>query len=397
MNRWLVMGGAVLAVVLIIVGVKACGVVAMMNAGNQGEPKATVTSMKAGYQDWQSGLSAVGSLHSVRGADLSAEVAGIVDAIKFNSGETAKAGDLLVQLRADSDVAGLRALQAQAELARANFARAKAQNELRLISKSDFDAAAANLHSTQAQVEAQAALVAKKAVHAPFDGELGIIQVNVGQYVNAGDKIVTLQTLDPIYVDFSLPQQSLSQLAAGQPVNATADSFPGQIFTGQVTAIDPKVDLDTRNVQVRATLQNSQRKLLPGMFANVAVDVGQPQRYLTLPQTAVTYNPYGETVFVIVPRGQENQPDPNAPPEARQAQQPAAPGKPAEGDTTPVARQLFITVGPKRGDQVAVLKGLKEGDEVVTSGQLKLRNGAAVTIDNKVQPSNDSNPAPQEQ
>jgi membrane fusion protein (multidrug efflux system) len=399
------MGAVVLVLILLIGGIKGCGVFQMMQGmSSMPEQKATVTAIKAPIEEWQISQGAVGSLRAVQGADLSSELAGVVEAVRFQPGTDVKAGDLLVQLRADSDVATLRSLEAQATLAKTNYERAKLQIEAHMISKADFDAATANLRDKQAQAQAQAALVAKKGVRAPFDGHVGINLVNPGQYVNPGDKLVTLQTLDPIYVDFFLPQQALSQLAKGQKVIATLDAFPGKEFSGEITAIDPKVNTDTRNVQVQATLQNPERKLLPGMFANIGIAVGEPQRYVTLPQTAVEFNPYGETVYLVVPRGQENQPDPNAPAAAQSQQAPAADSgaKPAEKPAAPaadvlVARQVFVTTGATRGDQVAILKGVREGDEVVTSGQLKLRNGMAVTVDNKVTPSNDPNPKPIDQ
>ncbi|HZP13788.1 MAG TPA: efflux RND transporter periplasmic adaptor subunit [Nevskiaceae bacterium] len=385
---WLVMVLAVVAVIVLIGGVKACSIMAMMKGMQQPEPHATVTSMKAGFQDWHSSLDAIGSVHPVHGADLSTELSGVVDAINFRSGQDVKAGDVILQLHAATE-------QAQYDLARTNFERAKAQNTLKLISKADYDAALA-------QYEAAKATGEKKSVRAPFAGQLGIITVTVGQYVNPGDRMVTLQALDPIYIDFTLPQQALSQIAPGQAVAASVDAYPAVSFSGTIEAIDPKVDERTRNVAVRAAFKNPEHKLLPGMFASVSVDVGQPQRYLTLPQTAVTFNPYGETVYVIVPRGQENAPDPNAPPEARpQPAPPAADKSKPTGDQPPdntrVARQVFVQVGPKRGDQVAIVKGIREGDEVVTSGQLKLRNGMPVDVDNSVQPTFDPNPTPQEQ
>ncbi len=400
--RWMI--GIVVGLVLVIGGVKACGVMSMMRGmQGQAEPHATVTAMKAQYQEWHSTIDAIGSVHPVHGADLSAELPGIVDTINFRSGQDVAAGDVIVQLRATADSANLRAARAQYDLARTTFERAKMQSAVKMISKADYESALAGLNSARAQYESMKATGEKKSVRAPFAGRLGIIMASVGQYVDAGQRIVTLQALDPIYVDFAMPQQALSQIAAGQKVNAAVDAYASTAFTGAIEAIDPKVDERTRNVAVRAAFQNPDHKLLPGMFASVSVDVGTPQRLLTLPQTAVTFNPYGETVFVIVPRGQENAPDPNAPAAAQKTsgEQKPAEDKPkdaeAKPDTTPVARQVFVVAGPKRGDQVAIVKGLKEGDEVVTSGQLKLRNGMPVDVDNSVQPSFDPDPKPVEQ
>lgn len=401
-SPWLLMLAGVAALVVLIGGVKACNVVSSIRAMKaQGEPHATVSSIKAQHQEWRATLEAVGTVRPVRGAELSTELPGVVESFGFQSGQDVAQGDLIAQLRVKADVATLRAAESQYQLARTTFERAKAQNAVNLISKADYDAAQANLNSARAEYEAQKAGVDKRSIRAPFAGRLGIIMANIGQYVDAGQRIVTLQALDPVFVDFSLPQQALSQIATGQAVATTVDAYPDLRFTGTIQAIDPKVDERTRNVSVRAAFQNPERKLLPGMFTRIAVDIGEPQRYLTLPQTAVTYNPYGETVYVIVQRGQENLPDPNAPKEALQPAPPAGEKKPADGDAKPdntrVARQVFIAVGGRRGDQVAILRGLKEGDEVVTSGQLKLRNGMPVDVDNSVQPSFDADPAPVEQ
>src|SRR5579885_3298965 len=297
MKRWVLLLCVVIGIVLLI-GVPYAINVYKMIQGFKHMPvqKETVSATKIGYQEWRPQLQAIGSLRAVRGADLSAEVAGIVDEIHFRSGDDVKAGDLLLTLRAADDLARLQALKATAALAETTYRRDQAQYEAQAISRQQLDSDEANLKAAQAQVVEQAALVAKKFVRAPFSGHLGLRAVDPGQYLAPGTKIVTLQQLDPIFVDFSLPQQSLGELAVGQSVDAVTDTFPGQHFAGRVDAIEPKVDTDTRNVQLRAELQNPQHRLLPGMYARVSIEVGQPQRYLTLPQTAVTYNPYGETV-----------------------------------------------------------------------------------------------------
>jgi membrane fusion protein (multidrug efflux system) len=247
---------------------------------------------------------------------------------------------------------------------------APCEYEAQAISKAQLDADAADLKNKRAQAAAQAALVAKKTLRAPFAGRLGITTVNRGQYLNTGDKVVTLQAVDPIYVDFKLPQQQLAMMGIGQTVNLTTDAFPGVKFVGKINAIDPRVDSSTRNFQTEATIPNADQRLLPGMFARVAVEAGGVQQYVTLPQTSITYNPYGATVFLAQKKG---------------------------GTNELVAQQSFVTLGPTRGDQVAVLKGVSKGDMVITSGQLKLVNGAPLIVDNKVQPTNDPNPSPQEQ
>lgn len=334
-------------------------------------PPVTVTAMQAGFQSWQPQINAVGSLRGVRGVDLASEIAGIVQSLHFKSGDEAKANQVLVQLNADADIAQLHALEAAADLARTTYERDKAQYAARAISQATLDTAAADFKSKRAQVAQQQALVNKKTITAPFAGRLGISTVNPGQYLNPGDKIVTLQSLDTVYVDFYIPQQQLSSVAIGQTVIVATDSYPGQTFEGKISAINPKVDPGTRNVQVEATVANPRHELLPGMYASVHVDAGAPQQYLTLPQTAVTFNPYGESVYIIE-QGEKG----------------------ADGKPTLVAKQSFVTVGNTRGDQIAILGGIKEGDMIATSGQLKLRNGSTVIINNTVQPSNDAAPKP---
>jgi len=338
-------------------------------------PSATVTAMTASYQEWQPQLSAVGTLRAIRGVDVTTEVAGLVRDIEFKSGEEAKNGQVLVQLTNDSDVAQLNALQAAADLAETTYNRDKEQYAAEVISKAQLDNDAADLKAKRAQVAQQAALVEKKTIRAPFAGRLGISTVNPGQYVNAGAAIVTLQSIDPIYIDFNLPQQQVPQVTVGQKVSLTTDAFAGTTFTGKVTAINPRVDTSTRNVMIEATISNPKKQLLPGMFGTVTLETGDAQRYLTLPQTALTYNPYGTTVFVVK----------------------ASDKKDAKGQPMLVAEQGFVTPGPTRGDQVAILKGVDEGTRVVTSGQGKLKNGTPVVINNAVQPSDSPNPTVQEQ
>ncbi len=337
-------------------------------------PPATVTTKKVGFETWQPQLNSVGSLRAARGVDVTTEITGMVRAIHFKSGDEVAAGQLLVQLNADADVAQLHALEAAASLAETNYERDKAQYAAQAISKAQLDTDAANVRTTKAQVEQQAAQVAKKSIRAPFAGKTGIATLQPGQYLNTGDKIVTLQQIDPIFVDFSLPQQQLARLKLGQRVAASVDAFPGRNFAGKLTTIDPKVDPNTRNLQLEAAIANHKRELLPGMFAATRVEAGSEQRYLTVPQTAVSFNPYGATIFVVQ--------------EGKEA------GK-AEGAAAGLSvRQVFVTTGETRGDQVAVLSGIKEGDVIVTSGQLKLKNGSAVVVNNKVQPSEDAAPHP---
>ena len=337
-------------------------------------PAATVSAMTADYQQWQPQLSAVGTLRAVRGVDVTTEVAGLVRSIEFKSGDDVKAGQVLVQLNADSDLAQLHALEAAADLASTVYERDKAQLAAEVISKAQVDTDAADLKSKRAQVAQQAALVEKKTIRAPFAGKLGITTVNPGQYLNTGDKVVTLQTIDPIYIDFNLPQQQLPQVSIGQKVTISTDAYKDATFEGKINAINPRIDTNTRNVQVEATIPNPRRQLLPGMFATVKVNSGDEQRYLTLPQAAITYNPYGSTVFVIKPSDKKDD----------------------KGNAVLTAQQVFVTRGPTRGDQVAILSGVDAGAQVVTSGQVKLKNGMPVVINNAVQPANSPNPTPQE-
>jgi len=338
------------------------------------QPPQTVSTVTAAIQEWQPQIEAVGSLRAVNGADLAFEVSGIVKDLHFKSGDDVAAGDILLTLRADDDSAKLEALKATAALSEIVNQRDQEQFKIKAVSQATLDADAANLKNAKAQVAEQQAVVDKKTLRAPFAGHLGVRVVDIGQYISAGTAVVTLQALDPIYADFFLPQQALNQIRLEQVVTIKIDTYPNGDFAGTITAINPKVDPATRNVQVRATLKNPDRLLLPGMYASVNVAAGGKQRYLTLPQTAVTYNPYGETIYVVDDKGQDPQ------------------GRPQL-----IARQIFVTAGLKRGDQVAILSGIEEGQTVVTAGQMKLRNGSPLVIDNTIRPTADANPTPIDQ
>jgi membrane fusion protein, multidrug efflux system len=338
------------------------------------QPPQTVSTVTAAMQEWQPQIEAVGSLRAVNGADLAFEVSGIVKELHFKSGDDVAAGDILLTLRADDDIAKLEALKATAALSEIVNQRDQEQFKIKAVSQATLDADAANLKNAKAQVAEQQAVVDKKTLRAPFAGHLGVRVVDIGQYISAGTTVVTLQALDPIYADFFLPQQALNQIRLEQAVTIKIDTYPNGDFTGTITAINPKVDPATRNVQVRATLKNPDRLLLPGMYASVNIAAGGKQRFLTLPQTAVTYNPYGETIYVVDDKGQDQQ------------------GRPQL-----IARQVFVTAGLKRGDQVAILSGVEEGQAVVTAGQMKLRNGSTLVIDNTIRPTADANPTPIDQ
>ena len=334
-------------------------------------PSQTVSTITAAMSPWQTTLQSTGSFNAVQGASLSAQVQGIVQKIGFQDGQDVKNGDLIVQLLADQQIATLQQYQASAANAQIAYDRDSKLIKANTIAQSQVDSDLATWKAAQAQVASQQALIDQYSIRAPFDGHLGVRLVSLGQYLAAGTAVVTLQSLDPIQFDFSMPQQALSQLKVGQAVTATVDAYGNQTFDGKITAISPLVDSQSRNLTIRATFANPDRKLLPGMFGDVSVVVGEPQNYISLPQTAVTINPYGNVVYIVADKGNGS-----------------------DGKPQLVANQKFVTTGQARGDQIAVTKGLNAGEVVVTSGQLKLNNGSPVIVNNAVQPSNDPNADP---
>ncbi len=368
---------AVLGLALLIALIWIAAISKRMHSQPKGEPPQTVTTTTATYDAWQPSLNAVGTLRAAKGADLAFEVAGVVTEVGTPPGSEVKQGQLLVQLNDSVETAQLRQLQAALSFAKLTLSRAKEQLTIHAISQGDYDATEADCKVKEASVQQAAAVVAKKRLSAPFGGRVGIITTSLGAYLNSGVPVVTLQQLDPIYADFYLPQRDVSSLKSGQKVAMLFDAFPGQAFSGQVTTINPKVDGSTRNIQVEATLRNPKHQLLPGMFVSLNMKVGAPAKQITLPQTAITYNPYGATVFI-----------------AKQGEVVGLDGQRKQGL---VAEQVFVTTGSTRGDQVAILKGLEEGAVVVTSGGLKLKNGTPLLVNNSLTPANDPNPAPQEQ
>jgi membrane fusion protein (multidrug efflux system) len=365
----LVLTGLVLAAVFGFEAFK--GVMIRKFMATLSNPPQTVSTMVAASTEWRSQIEAVGSVRAVNGANLSAQVAGTVSAVHFQSGADVKKGDLLLELESADDVAHLEALKATAAMAQLTYDRDRTLVKTNAVSQQTADTDESNLKNAKALVAQQQALVDYKFVRAPFAGRLGIRQVDLGQYLAAGTAIVTLQQLDPIYVDFYAPQQSIAQLKVGQAATAKVDTYPNRHFEGKILAINSLVDAATRNVLVRAEFANKDGFLLPGMFATVDIDTGAPQKYVTLPQTAVAYNSYGDIVYLVEDKGKD-----------------------ANGKPQLVARQTFVTTGATRGDQVAIVKGVKDGDTVVTAGQVKLRNGTPVLINNTVQPANDPNPKP---
>jgi len=338
------------------------------------QPPATVTATQVKAEEWQPQLASVGTLRAIQGVEISAEIAGLVKKVHFRSGDEVKKGDLLLEMNSDEEAAQLQALKANRKLAEINLKRDEQQFKVHAISNSKLDASRAELSSRRAAEQQQQAIIDKKRIRAPFDGRLGITQINEGQYLNPAEHIVTLQDGRALYIDFSMPQKYVTQLNRGQAISVIADNKTQHAIGGTISTINSVVDNSTRNVQVEGLIDNSDGKLLPGMFVNVNIDVGAPQNLLTLPQTSISFNAYGSTLFV-----------------AREEQ-----GS-EEGKTQLVAQQLFVKTCDKRGDQVAILEGLKEGDTVVTSGQLKLKNGTPLIINNTVLPANESAPTPQEQ
>jgi membrane fusion protein (multidrug efflux system) len=331
----------------------------------------TVSTTIAATSSWQSRTQALGTLRAVRGADLAAQASGVVDKIHIESGAEVTAGTVLLTLKPNDDPAKLAQLQAQAELTSITLKRDQEQLEAQAISQATVDTDASNLKAARAQVVAQQALIEEKVVRAPFAGRLGIRLVDEGQYLAAGTTVVTLQALDPIFIDFYVPQQALARLKVKQAVSATVDAYPGVAFTGNIASVNSKVDPASRNVQIRASFANADRRLVPGMYANVDIDDGDPSTLVTLPQSAITYNPYGNTVYLVQKSGTDD-----------------------KGNPKLTVLQRFVKLGETRGDQVAVTSGVAAGDEVVTAGQMKLRNGSPVVVNNKVVPSSDSNPTP---
>jgi membrane fusion protein (multidrug efflux system) len=371
-KRMIVMLGAVAVVFVLIFGYISFGHFMRDRAMRaMANPPQTVSTIVASSQEWQPKLDAIGDVRAVNGADLSSAVAGTVSAIHFESGAEVKAGTLLVELAQADDVAKLQSLKAAAALAKITLERDRKQLQVQAVSRQAVDTAEQNLKSALAQVAAQQATIDYKSVRAPFAGRLGLRQVDLGQYLAPGTTMVTLQSLDPIYIDFSLPQQTVAQLKRGLKVSASVDTYPGKTFDGEIAAINSKVDTDTRNVRVRATFKNPEHLLLPGMFAKVSIFAGRRQRFITLPATAIAFNSYGSTVFLVDDQGKD-----------------------AKGNEKRTARQVVVTTGMTRGDQVAVLSGVKDGDTVVTAGQIKLRNGVPLIVDNKITPAFDAHPQP---
>jgi membrane fusion protein, multidrug efflux system len=343
---------------------------AMAQGASFQPPPEAVTTIVAKQEQWASSLTAIGTMAAVQGVTVSADLPGTVDRIAFESGKFVNKGDLLVQLDTRQERAQLTTIDSQREFANLNYDRMKGLLDQRVISRAEFDRAVTDQKQSEAQIGEVNATISRKTIRAPFSGVLGIRQVNLGQYLAPGDPIVLVQSLDPIYANFGVPQQDASQVRLGRTVRITAEELSGAGFEGRITAVDPRVDEQTRNLQVQATLRNRGGQLRPGMFVETEVLLGESRSVVTLPSSAINYAPYGDSVFVVTDLKGQN-------------------GQPYRG-----VRQQLVKVGAARGDQIAILEGINAGDEVVTSGVFKLRNGAAVQVNNKVQPSNSRTPKP---
>lgn len=374
MNKRMVQMLAIVVVIVGLLGFMKYRQISAAIAANKGfqMPPEAVTTVVAQSAQWSASLDAVGSVAPVQGVLLSADLAGVVDKINFRSGAHVRAGQVLVTLDARQERAQLASAEARRDLAKVNLDRARSLYETKAIAQSDLDLAMANFKTAEAAVAEVQASIDRKTIRAPFAGTTGIRQVNPGQYLNSGDPVVPLQAMDAVYVDFTVPQQSLSAIRVGATVQATVEGSAKGVYQGRITAIDPVVSDATRNVSVQATFPNPNGQLRPGMFASVRAMVGKGEPTVALPTSAINYAPYGNSVFIV-----EEMKGPD--------------GKPYKG-----VRQQFVKLGRSQGDQVAILDGVKPGQEIASSGVFKLRPGAAVVVNNKVTPSNSTAPKPED-
>jgi membrane fusion protein (multidrug efflux system) len=369
-KRMLVMLGLMLLFIAAIAAWKVRQIqTGMAQAAKFAPPPAAVTTAVAKTEQWQPVLSAVGSLKAVNGVAVSTDLAGIVSQISFQSGATVKRGDLLVKLDSSQEEAQLHSAEARRDLAKLSLDRQRNLRSSGAVSQSDYDSAESEFRQASATVDEANALIARKTITAPFDGLLGIRQVDLGQYLNVGIPIVPLQSTDPIYVNFALPQENLEQIADGKKLRVKANGVAGNQFEGEITAIDSRLDDSTRNLMIQGTVRNAENRLRPGMFVNVEVLLPEKD-VISIPASSISYAPYGDSVFVV----KEN--------------------KGLDGKPGAEVQQQFVKTGPSRGDQVSIISGIKEGEEVVSSGVFKLRSGIAVQVNNSVQPDNEASPNP---
>jgi membrane fusion protein (multidrug efflux system) len=371
LKPYLYAAGLLVLMVGAVAGTKALQIGKLISSGKkEGPPVETVSTAAVVAEKWERSVESVGSLRAVQGADLSTESSGVIAKIHFENGQEVKKGDLLVELDHETESANLRSAEAEADLARTVYERTKRLRVNNTVPQSDLDAAESQLRKTAALVEQLKSTINKKQLSAPFSGRLGIREVNLGQFVDNGDKIVSLQSLDPIYVDFLLPQQLIAGLAVGQPLKLITDAYPGRSFEGKLTAINSEIDPVTRNIRLQGTLQNSDGALRPGMFARVILTLGEAEEVVSVPATALISAPYGDSVFVLETETAE------------------------DGAARTVARQRFIRTGRARGDFVSVTQGVKPGETVVTAGAFKLRNGTPVEVSNDLAPQPELAPTP---
>src|SRR5437773_3668732 len=365
-----VLGLGVLVVVLLLIkGLQIFTMVAAAKAMTP--PPQTVSSAEVREENWAPVLLAIGSVSAVQGAIIAAELGGVVSEIKFENGGVAKKGDVIMKLDASQEEALLRSAEAEAELGRQDLERSRGLASQKVVSKAELDAAESKFNRLNAVVDQMRSNIRKKTLVAPFDGQLGIRQVNVGQMINAGQQVVPLTSLDPVFADFALPQQYLGQLKPGLDVQVTTDALPGHVFNGKLTAINSMVDSSTRNITLQATLESPDHALRPGMFAKAEVTLPEKHKTLVVPGSAISYAPFGDSVFVIDKKKDEK-----------------------TGKESQVIRQQFVRVGEGRGDFVAITQGLKAGEMIVSTGVFKLRNGMTVTINNDLAPKPQVNPNP---
>ena len=371
LKPYLYAAGILVLMVGAVAGTKALQIGKLISSGKEGGPPVeTVSTAAVVAEKWERSVESVGSLRAVQGADLSTESSGVIAKILFENGQEVKKGDLLVELDHETESANLRSAEAEADLARTVYERTKRLRVNNTVPQSDLDAAESQLRKTAALVEQLKSTINKKQLSAPFSGRLGIREVNLGQFVDNGDKIVSLQSLDPIFVDFLLPQQLIAGLAVGQPLKLITDVYPGRSFEGELTAINSEIDPVTRNIRLQGTLQNADGALRPGMFARVILTLGEAEEVVSVPATALISAPYGDSVFVLETETAE------------------------DGASRTVARQRFIRTGRARGDFFSVTQGVKPGETVVTAGAFKLRNGTPVEVNNDLAPQPELAPTP---
>jgi membrane fusion protein (multidrug efflux system) len=373
MAKRLILTLSVVAVLLSVLGfVKFRQIESAVHASAYQPPPEAVTSLVTHVEQWPATMNVIGSIEAVHGVTVSADLPGTVARINFDSGQAVREGEILVELDTRQERAQLASLEAQRDLAKLTFGRTQELVNEGVISRAEYDQAASQQKATEANVAEIRATIDRKTIRAPFSGILGIRKVNLGQYLPAGSPIVSNQSLNPIYVNVGIPQQAAVQVKVGHRLQVTTEDIAGKLFTGNITAIDSEVDETTRNIQVQATLSNPEGKLRPGMFVQVALAMGASRAVIALPASAINYAPYGDSVFVITDL------------------------KDPKGQTYRGVRQQAVKIEGSRGDQVAVISGLNPGEEVVTSGVFKLRNGAAVQVNNKVQPGNSPTPKPED-